>query len=64
MKDNDENDLYVVVINDEGQYSIWPHWKSIPVGWSPVGESGLRDECLKYIEVNWTDMRPISLRGN
>jgi len=27
-----------------------------------VGKSGLKKECLAYIEETWTDMRPLSLR--
>ena len=44
------------------QYSIWPDYKAIPNGWRAVGKSGLKPECLAYIEEVWTDMRPLSLR--
>jgi len=27
-----------------------------------VGKSGMKKECLAYIEEVWTDMRPLSLR--
>jgi len=59
-----EEDLtnYLVVVNHEEQYSIWPDFKEIPVGWTQVGESGPKDKCLQYIETVWTDMRPLSLR--
>lgn len=53
---------YVVVINDEEQYSIWPEWRQIPAGWRAVGKSGTKDECVAYIDEVWTDMRPLSLR--
>jgi MbtH protein len=53
---------YVVVINDEEQYSIWPEGREIPAGWRAVGKSGTKDECLAYVEEVWTDMRPLSLR--
>ena len=33
-----------------------------PLGWSDVGKSGTKDECLAYIAEVWTDMRPLSLR--
>jgi MbtH protein len=33
----------------------------VPDGWKVIfGESG-RQECLDFIEENWTDMRPKSL---
>jgi MbtH protein len=55
-------DNYVVVINDEEQYSIWRDDKTVPVGWRAVGKRGPKAECLQYIEEVWTDMRPLSLR--
>src|SRR5262249_557709 len=44
------------------QYSIWPADRENPLGWNDVGKSGLKQECLDYIEEVWTDMRPLSLR--
>ena len=53
---------YVVLVNDEGQHSLWPAAKAIPQGWTRVGPEGGKAECLQYIETHWTDMRPLSLR--
>jgi MbtH protein len=58
--ENDEID-YKVVVNDEGQYSIWPEFREVPAGWSAAGPNGRRQHCLDWIEANWTDMRPKSL---
>ena len=33
-----------------------------PLGWNDAGFSGTKAECLRYIEIVWTDMRPKSLR--
>ncbi|MFC0602411.1 MbtH family protein [Streptomyces palmae] len=52
---------YYVLVNEENQHSLWPSFAEVPQGWTVVhGESG-RQECLDYIEANWTDMRPRSL---
>ncbi|MER8504857.1 MbtH family protein [Mesorhizobium sp. M0204] len=59
---DDETVTFDVVINDEEQYSIWPEGRDVPTGWRKVGASGTKGECLAYIEENWTDMRPASLR--
>ena len=61
---NEEEDatIYKVVVNDEEQYSIWPVERENPLGWRDVGKSGIKAECLAYIEEVWTDMRPLSLR--
>lgn len=58
----DDKTIYQVVLNHEEQYSIWPADRDNPLGWRNAGKSGLKDECLAYIEEIWTDMRPLSLR--
>jgi len=60
--EEDETLTYLVVVNHEEQYSIWPDYKEIPKGWRTVGKSGPKAECLAYINEVWTDMRPLSLR--
>ena len=41
---------------------MWPAHLAIPSGWTKVfGPSG-RAMCQEYVEKNWTDMRPKSLR--
>jgi uncharacterized protein YbdZ (MbtH family) len=64
MKKEEKEDMtiYEVVVNHEEQYSIWPEYKKIPLGWKTVGKEGLKQECLDYIKEVWTDMRPLSLR--
>ncbi|RMZ58788.1 MbtH family protein [Chryseobacterium nematophagum] len=53
---------YHVVINEEEQYSIWPTHKETPRGWSVVGKEGSKSTCLDFINNEWKDMRPSSLR--
>jgi MbtH protein len=63
MVGNDEdNTIYKVVINHEEQYSIWPADRENPLGWTDVGKTGIKSDCLAYIDEVWTDMRPLSLR--
>lgn len=57
-----DDTVFHVVVNHEQQYSIWPDYKEIPEGWTAVGKSGPKAECLAYITETWTDMRPLSLR--
>ncbi len=54
--------VYMVVVNHEEQYSIWPADDNPPVGWADTGVRGRRAECLEHIGRTWTDMRPRSLR--
>jgi len=60
--EEEDTTVYKVVVNHEEQYSIWPADRENPLGWRDVGKSGLKAECLAYIEEVWTDMRPLSLR--
>ncbi|NOU63103.1 MbtH family NRPS accessory protein [Paenibacillus sp. LMG 31461] len=53
----EKDDAFVVLINELGQYSLWPAFALVPAGWMQV--FGLdREACLAYIESHWTDMRP------
>jgi MbtH protein len=64
MTSDDYTDMiiYKVVINHEEHYSIWPVDRENPLGWSNVGKSDPKTECLEYIKTVWTDLRPLSLR--
>ncbi|MBP1207092.1 MbtH protein [Duganella sp. 1411] len=65
MNMNDEKDAvsYVVVKNEEEQYAILPEHQSVPAGWKVAGPKGEKRHCLDYIQDNWTDMRPLSVRA-
>lgn len=60
--DNEGNANYKVLVNHEGQYSIWPAERENPIGWNNGGKSGSKTACLAYIKEVWTDMRPLTLR--
>lgn len=57
----DETATFLVLINAEGQHSLWPQFAAIPEGWTTVLPSASRQECLDYVNEHWTDMRPASL---
>jgi len=57
----DENGTYVVLINHEGQHSLWPTFVEVPTGWTVAFNESSRQNCLDYINTHWTDMRPKSL---
>lgn len=58
--DNEKGE-FLVLVNHEGQYSLWPTFRQIPEGWTAVGPRGNKKDCLDWVEANWTDMRPKSL---
>lgn len=53
---------FIVVVNDEEQYSIWAADRDLPAGWHTAGFEGTKEECLAHVDSVWTDMRPRSLR--
>jgi MbtH protein len=60
--EREDDTIYKVVVNDEGQYSIWPADRENARGWKDAGKQGTKQECLAYIEEVWTDQRQNSLR--
>jgi MbtH protein len=57
----DENGVYHVLVNGEGQHSLWPTFIEVPKGWTIIHKADTRAACLEFINKNWTDMRPRSL---
>jgi MbtH protein len=57
----DEDASYLVLVNQEGQYSLWPAFADVPQGWETIFGREKRQACFEFIERNWTDMRPKSL---
>ncbi len=60
--DNDDKQVWKVVLNHEEQYSIWPADRENALGWKDEGKVGTKQECLDHIKEVCTDMRPLSLR--
>ncbi|MBA9002638.1 MULTISPECIES: MbtH family protein [Thermomonospora] len=52
---------YLVLVNSEGQHSLWPVFAAVPAGWSTAFGPAGREECLEYVRTHWTDLRPRSL---
>ncbi len=58
---DDENGEFYALVNDEGQYSLWPTFSAVPSGWTVSHGPGSRQSALEHIEAAWTDLRPKSL---
>jgi MbtH protein len=59
---DDAEGKFLVLMNEEEQYSLWPSFIEVPEGWRTVLDETDRNTCVEFIEKNWTDMRPKSLR--
>jgi len=57
----DNDGTYLALVNDEGQYSLWPAFAEVPAGWAVAHAQDSREACLSHINQHWTDMRPQSL---
>ncbi|WP_053194197.1 amino acid adenylation domain-containing protein [Chelatococcus sp. CO-6] len=63
MAIDDEGTIFDVVVNGEGQFSLWPAGRALPDGWHTAGFSGPRAACLAHVDTIWRDMRPARLAG-
>ncbi|MCQ8827726.1 MbtH family protein [Streptomyces malaysiensis] len=52
---------YLVLVNEEGQHSLWPAFAEVPAGWTVAHGEDDRQASLDYVNEHWTDMRPKSL---
>lgn len=59
---DDESGNFFVLVNDEEQHSLWPSFADLPEGWRVAFGDADRAACLEFIEQNWTDIRPKTLR--
>ncbi|MBE1535925.1 MbtH family protein [Actinomadura algeriensis] len=60
---DDADGTFLVLVNDEGQHSLWPAFADVPGGWTAAFGPAARPECVEYVTRNWTDIRPRSLSG-
>lgn len=56
-----EQGSYLVLVNHEGQHSLWPAGMDVPDGWTSVFGPTDRQACVDYVNEHWVDMRPKSL---
>ncbi|MDH6109615.1 MbtH protein [Kitasatospora sp. MAP12-15] len=58
---DDPQATFVVLVNDEGQHSLWPVATAVPEGWTVAHQADTRERCVEYVNATWTDLRPRSL---
>jgi MbtH protein len=55
---------FSVLVNEEGQHSLWPDFADVPAGWTVAHGPASRDACVEYVNANWTDLRPRSVASS
>jgi MbtH protein len=60
---DDPDGVFVVLVNERGEHSLWPAGAEVPAGWTVSYEAASRNDALAYVERNWTALntaRPAS----
>ncbi|KAF0812622.1 Enterobactin biosynthesis protein YbdZ [Andreprevotia sp. IGB-42] len=60
---DDENLAFLVLVNNQTQYSLWPDITAVPPGWRVVLGPESRSHCVQWLEQNWQDIRPRALHA-
>lgn len=55
---DDNHQSFLVLANDEKQYSLWPEALAIPSGWQAVFGPDNSETCHNWLNNNWADIRP------
>lgn len=50
LEEIEDTTMYRVALTARGEYFLWPAYRAIPAGWEDEGTTGLKTECLAYIE--------------
>ncbi|MEU7631610.1 MbtH family NRPS accessory protein [Nocardia sp. NPDC049220] len=58
---DDDAAKFYVLINAEGEHSLWPVFVAVPDGWTIAFGAAHRKSCLRYAQTHWVDPRPVSL---
>ncbi|KRU17420.1 MULTISPECIES: MbtH family protein [Bacillus] len=56
-----EDGVFLVLVNEQGQHSLWPSFAPVPDGWEKVFGEDTRNACIDYIQTHWQDLQPLSL---
>lgn len=53
---DDDTIQHRVLVNDAGQYSLWPAFAEVPAGWTVTHGPAGRAECLDHVERVWAGL--------
>jgi MbtH protein len=57
---DDDSLEFVVLVNPQEQFSLWPVFAERPAGWSVSFGPTCRSDCLEYIERVWSTINPFN----
>ncbi|WP_410644346.1 MbtH family protein [Amycolatopsis sp. lyj-346] len=50
---DDDTIQHQVLVNEEGQHSLWPSFAEVPAGWTVVHGPADRADCIAYVDRTW-----------
>jgi len=56
---DDDSHRFLVLVNERGEYSLWPEWAASPMGWLSVLGPTSRAACLDWVDHHWTALRSV-----
>jgi uncharacterized protein YbdZ (MbtH family) len=54
ISSNDDRE-YHVLVNEHGDYCLWPVPECMPHGWTDTGSHGRIDDCLAFVPLTWME---------
>lgn len=57
---DDEQHVFLVLLNTRDQYSLWPEFANVPPGWERVFGPASRAQCLDYVNECWHGINPFA----
>jgi len=57
---DDDQQRFLVLLNSQGHYSLWPTFAPIPGGWQQTFGPDSHQACLDHIEQHWTAINPFA----
>ncbi|MCF3639293.1 MbtH family protein [Rhizobium sp. TRM95111] len=55
---DDDRHRFLAVVNEDGQFSLWPDFAAVPPGWSANFGPADRTACLEHIGRVWKGSCP------
>lgn len=57
---DDDSLVFRVLVNAQGQYSLWPDFADLPGGWQCCFGPADRAQCLAHVDQHWTAINPFA----
>ncbi len=58
---DDDDVRFYVLVDEEGQHSLWPVFAAIPSGWTIAHGPRMREQCLEFVAARRPDPHPAAI---